>query len=224
MERALIHTTLFMVLPPEELAHARQLLKEQRCAKGAWIFREGDPATTVWIIAEGWVHLVRRAAGGRSVTLLTMTPSDALCGLSAFEQGVYTAGAVAATTCRLGGLPGKYVATLLERYPAFAREVLAIERRRIQHMADVICRAHDPVECRIATTLCQLADQFGPTIPVTHRELAQMARTTLETSIRTMSRFRQQRLVQTRRGHITVLDRERLAHAVGNGAAGRHQP
>lgn len=210
-----------MVLPPEELAHAKQLLTEQRFAKGEWVFREGDPATTVWIIAEGWVHLVRRAASGRPVTLLTMTPSDVLCGLSAFEQGVYTAGAVAATACRLGGLPGKYVATLMERYPAFAREVLTIERHRIQHMAEVICRSQEPVETRLASTLLRLMEQFGATIPVTHRELAQMAGTTLETSIRMSSRFRQQRLVQTRRGRITVLDRERLAHVAGGPATGQ---
>src|SRR3989338_8720614 len=131
VESALAHNALFLVLPPEELEQVRRLLTERGYHRGEWIFREGEPAETAWIILEGWVHLVRKSRSGRQVTLFTMTPSDALCGLSAFEQGTYTAGAVAATACRLAGLPGKYVAALIERYPAFAREVLASERLRI---------------------------------------------------------------------------------------------
>lgn len=211
VEQALTRNNLFLLLPPEELEQVRQLLTERRYRKGEWIFHEGEPASTVWIILEGWVHLVRESSSGRQVTIFTMTPSDALCGLSAFEQGTYTAGAMAATACRLTGLPGKYVAALIERYPAFAREVLALERLRIRHMADAICQAHEPVDCRLATTLLRLAEQFGPTIPVTHRELAQMAHTTLETSIRTMSRLRGQGIVRTQRGLITITDSDRLS-------------
>ena len=218
MERILTETSPFIVLPLAELEQAQKLLVERRCAKSEWVFREGDPATMLWIIVKGWVHLVRRSCSGRLVTIFTMTPSDALCGLSAFEQGAYTAGAVAATPCHLVGLPGKYVAALIERYPAFAREILTLERTRIRHMAETMTRAHDPVECRLANTLLCLAEQFGTTVPITHRELAQMAGTTLETSIRTTGRFRRQGLVATQRGKITVTDRARLSHvAVGNG-------
>ena len=220
MERILDHSSPFVVLPFEELEQAQKLLTERRCAKGEWVFREGDPATTLWIIVEGWVHLVRRSCAGRQVTIFTMTPSDALCGLSACEQGVYTAGALVATPCRLVGLSGKYVAALIERYPAFAREILTLERTRIRHMAEAMTRAHDPAACRIAGMLLRLADQFGSTVPVTHRELAQMAGTTLETSIRTTSRFRQQHLVTTQRGKITVTNRARLSRIAGGSGNG----
>lgn len=221
MDRILNDSSPFIVLPPAELEQAQKLLTERRCAKGAWVFREGDPATMLWMIVEGWIHLVRRSCSGRPVTIFTMTPSDALCGLSAFEQGAYTSGAVAATPCRLVGVPGTYVAALIERYPAFAREILALERTRIRHMAEAMTRAHDPVACRLANTLLRLTDQFGPTVPVTHRELAQMAHTTLETSIRVMSRWRSQGLVVTQRGKLTLADPTRLqrlsATPPGNG-------
>lgn len=222
---ALAHNALFLVLPPDEIAQVRKLLDERSYRKGEWIFREGEPATIAWIILEGWVHLVRASSHRREVTIFTMTPSDALCGLSALEEGTYTTGAVAATACRLAGLPGKYVAALVERYPVFAREVLALERLRIRHMAEAICRAHDPVESRLADTLLRLSEQFGATIPVTHRELAQMAHTTLETSIRVAGRLRSDGLVATRRGHITIRDRERLrgVATLGNGhSTARH--
>lgn len=218
MEPLLNHRSPFLVLPPEELAQLQLLMQEERVPKGAWIFREGAPAMTLWVLLEGWVHLVRQASAGRLITIFTMTPSDALCGLSAFEQRTYTLGAVAATPCRLVALPAKYMVALLERYPAFAREVLSTAQLRMRHMADAICQAQEPVEHRLAHILLRLADQFGTTIPITHRELAQMAQTTVETSIRVMSRWRSDGFVDTHRGRVTLREPGRLSRLTnGNG-------
>ncbi|MEK6573248.1 MAG: helix-turn-helix domain-containing protein, partial [Chloroflexota bacterium] len=49
------------------------------------------------------------------------------------------------------------------------------------------------------------------TIPLSRQDLADMAGTTLETAIRTMSRFRSQGIIETRRGgYLMIADVEML--------------
>jgi len=66
------------------------------------------------------------------------------------------------------------------------------------------------VEKRILHVLVNLVSEFGNTIPLTRREIAEMAGTTVETSIRTFSRLEEEGLVSTSRGRIMVKDGQKL--------------
>ena len=73
--------------------------------------------------------------------------------------------------------------------------------------------AGERVERRIAHILLKLADRVGRaepegvliTIPLSRQDLADMAGTTLETAIRTISRFHAQGWVATRRGGYLLI-------------------
>ena len=67
-----------------------------------------------------------------------------------------------------------------------------------------------PVRERIVAVLLNLAKKFGSTIPLTCREIAEMAGTTVETTIRIFSEFKKDRLIRAARSRITLADPARL--------------
>lgn len=211
--------SLLRALPETVICELATLGVTRQFRKGEVVFREGQPAEAVWIVQRGWVVLRKRAPHGDPVTVFTMTPNEALCGISAFDQGDYSASAVAATDARLLEVPREVIEALLMRYPRFAKDVLLTCCQRIRHMAESISLAQAPVAKRLAYTLLRLRSSFGNTIPVTHQELASMAGTRWETSIRTLAAMRRKGWVASSRGRITLLAPRKLQTALRNGTA-----
>ena len=70
---------------------------------------------------------------------------------------------------------------------------------------------HDPVERRVAQALLALRKKFGDSIPPTRQEIAELAGTTVETAIRTISRFQQEGWVRSNRGKVHLLQPDSLS-------------
>ncbi|HRE25053.1 MAG TPA: helix-turn-helix domain-containing protein, partial [Anaerolineales bacterium] len=82
------------------------------------------------------------------------------------------------------------------------------------------------VERRLAFVLLKIAGQFSEpiedgrriTLSLTRQDIASFSGTTLETAIRTLSRFKNESLVRTERGgHIVLLDEKRLRELAQSG-------
>ena len=211
---------LFQCVPTTEREDLGVLCELRRFRRADVIFEEGHPAESVWIVIRGWVYLVKRTPQGSPVTIFTVTPEEAICGLSAFEHGRYSAGAIAATDTRLLRIPAGKFSELLERNSTFAKQVLLTCCVRIRHMAESLSLAQAPVEQRLAYALLRLQATFGRTIPVTHQELARMAGTRWETSIRTLGSMKRRGWVASARGQVTILAPEQL-RATLQGPKGR---
>ena len=210
MDDMLTRIPLFRTLPKTELRAVAAACEVRRFRKGETIFQEGRPAETVWVVTRGWVYLMRGTPQGRLATIFAMTPSEPLCGISAFDHGTYSATAVAATDSQLITVPADLFAGLLDHHPVFARQVLLTCCERIRRMAEAISLAQSPVEQRIAYVLLRLQRSFGKTIPVTHHALAGMVGTRWETSIRTLSAMKRSGWVVSSRGRITLLAPRKL--------------
>jgi len=98
--------------------------------------------------------------------------------------------------------------------------------RRVRHLSDLVqSLAIERVEQRLARILLRLMKISGEphergtliSLPLTRQDLADMAGTTVETTIRTLSRMRREGIVDTMRGRILVLDPARLAHIAEEG-------
>lgn len=220
----LAQVPLLHMLPTDELKHLGEVCAVRRFRKGEMIFQENQPAEAVWIIQCGWVYLVKRTPHDGVATIFTMTPDEAICGVSAFDHGTYAAGAIAATDTQLITIPSEAFSELLERHPKFARQVLVSCCQRLRRMAEMISLAQAPVEQRVAYILLRLRTSFGATIPITHQELARMVGTRWETSIRALSAMRRRGWVTTSRGRVTILTPGKLRTFLRNGKASETQP
>jgi CRP/FNR family transcriptional regulator len=83
--------------------------------------------------------------------------------------------------------------------------------KRLRQSKDMQTFDQEPVEKRILHVLVNLVAEFGNTIPLTKREVAEMAGTTVETCIRTFSGLEKAGLVSGSRGKILVKSVQDLA-------------
>ncbi|MBI4598106.1 MAG: Crp/Fnr family transcriptional regulator [Candidatus Omnitrophica bacterium] len=219
MSDSLSRIPLFQHLSAHRLAGLRAQAKLQRAAKGSVIFRQGARADSVWVILEGWLHLVHEAASTpaapqkprpHAVVLFTITPTEVICGLSAIELGTYTASGVAGTASKLLRIPQQVFSDALIHEPDFTYHVLRLCAQRLRRMAEHYGSMDDSVSHRIIRSILRLQEQFGATLPMTHRELAQMSWTTTESAIRTVRSLKRQGLLTGTRGQLFVSQPVRL--------------
>ncbi|MBI1992706.1 MAG: Crp/Fnr family transcriptional regulator [Candidatus Omnitrophica bacterium] len=200
-------TPIFQHLSARRVAAIAAHARIERYEKGETLFRQGERAEAVWMVLEGWVHLVRSAApydGSRAVVLFTITPAEALCGISAIEPREYTASGVAGTDSRILRIAAAAFNEALTHEPEFAYHVLRLCADRIRHMAEQYGVMAEPVSRRLVRTILRLRRQFGDTIRVTHRELAQMSWTTTESAIRTVRGLKRRGFVSGTRGRLVM--------------------
>ena len=196
----------FQALSEEELNRLAEGMGEKVFSPGEVVFREGEAARHVWVVKSGRIRLVKQNGLPHPRTIFILTPEEVFCGISAFDHTAYSATGIAATESILLQIPMEVFDELLDRSTLFARELLAVCCQRIRHMAEAYCVSQAPVETRILHVLSHLQKDFGSTLPFTRREIAEMAGTTVETSIRTLSRLKKKGYVRSSRGKIVLLN------------------
>ena len=212
---------LLQRLSPAQLNRllARAVVRTYR--RGEIVFRQDAQADAVWLVLDGWVHLVRVPAAkdtAHAVVLYTVTPNDVLCGISAIDEGAYTTSGVTGTASRVLRIPAAVFREVVTREPRFAYHALQLCANRIRHMAYQYGAMTEPVAHRLIRAILRLQQQFGDTIPVTHRELAQMSWTTTESAIRSVRMLKRDGYLAGSRGRLTVRHAHELERLLANGA------
>ena len=178
--------------------------REKRYAKGETIFRAGEPADAVCIVKTGRVHLMKFLEGGQVSTTCVMGEGETFCCLPALDRKPYPVDAVAAVDSTIIRVPTNAFHELLEENPAFLQDSLCLFCDRLRQVEDKSCMVYDSVERRLARALLTLSKKFGPTIPLTKQELAELANTTVETTIRVLSQLKKRGIIASARGSTTI--------------------
>lgn len=197
---------------PEPLATLAAECSVVQVPRDGQIFQQSDPADRVWLVQSGQVKIVHQDAAGRETILEMIAPGEAFGGAVLLFPS-HPATAKAMQDAVLVSFSASLYADLLNRYPPLALRVLRMLGARHLSMMNMQVLAGERVERRMAHILLKLADRVGRadaegtliTIPLSRQDLADMAGTTLETAIRTISRFNQQGLVKTERGGFLVI-------------------
>jgi CRP/FNR family transcriptional regulator len=185
-------------------------------AKGQTIFRAGDPAEAVCLVKEGRVHLMKFLEGGQASTTCVMTDGETFCCLPALDRQPYPVDAVAAVASTVIRIPTSAFHELLGRNPAFLQDALCHFCDRLRQVEDKSCMVYDSVERRLAQALLTLSEKFDATIPLTKHELAELANTTVETTIRILGQLKKRGIVKSSRGSTTIVKPDELRALAGS--------
>ena len=180
--------------------------------RDAVIFSQGAVCDRVWLLRAGEVKIIHQELDGREVILEVISPGEVFGGAVLF-MATHPATAKAMTPVETVSFASDAYARLLNAHPAIARKLIAMLGGRLHSLMGLQILAGERVERRMAHILLKLADRVGRvdpegvliTIPLSRQDLADMAGTTLETAIRTISRFREQGWVATRRGGFLLI-------------------
>jgi CRP/FNR family transcriptional regulator, nitrogen oxide reductase regulator len=213
---------VFAGLPPGEREAILGMASVRIARKGEALFREGEPATALFLLEAGRVKLTQLAAGGQQVILRYMSPDEIFAAV-ALLGALYPVTATATERSRLRTWSGASLQALSRDHPRFAANVLRVVSA---HTREALSRvrelATEAVPQRLARTLLRLAEQIGRRADdgsvalerITQQELAEIAGTTLFTVSRTLAEWSQTGLVATGRQTVRIRDAERLA-AIG---------
>jgi CRP/FNR family transcriptional regulator, nitrogen oxide reductase regulator len=203
---------LFKDLSEADLADLAGQVRFAEYERDEPIFHQGDPCEQVWLLDRGQVKIVYLDLDGREVILEIISPGEAFGGgVLFFPQQPATAVAMEASL--LASLSSENYARFLLDHPQVNLRLIKMLGARHLSMINMQILAGERVERRMAHILFKLATRVGCedpegtliSIPLSRQDLADMACTTLETAIRTLSRFTRGGLVHTRRGGYLVV-------------------
>jgi len=196
-----------------------RLFAEEKYQRDDYIFFEGDTPEWLYIVKEGKVKLVKHSDSGKDVILQIFAPGDMFGEFALFDRKPYPTSAQAMEASTVLKLSRKEFLLFFGRHPFVATEMIMELGRQLQEAhASIKSLAVDRVEQRIANILLKLASKLGSpekagivlNLSLTRQDLADMAGTTVETTIRVMSRFTKTKIIRPANGKILILDPQAL--------------
>lgn len=206
---------LFNALSERDLTWLADRTRVDHLERDAVIFYQGDPCDRVCILRQGQVKIVHHDEGGREV-ILEMISSGEVFGGAVLFMPRHPATSKAMEDSEVVSFSSESYAEFLSAHPDVTIKLIRMLGMRLHSMMGLQVLAGERVERRVAHIVLKLAsrvgrpDDEGVLIPISlsRQDLAEMAGTTLETAIRTMSRFRAQKLIKTLRGGYLLITNE----------------
>jgi CRP-like cAMP-binding protein len=219
VEDMLRNTTIFRRLSGDDRQHLAAVATVRSFEKGATLFREGDASDHLYTVIAGRVKIFKTTPRGADVILEIFGPGDSVGAVAVYESRPYPASAVAleATTCVL--FPRQPFFSLLETHPSLVRGLLVGLNHRLVELTNRLAElSGGRIEGRLARFFLKLATDMGQPRPqgafiplaLSRQELADMIGTTIETSIRIMSRWGKDDIVLTEKDGFVVVNRPAL--------------
>ena len=219
---------IFAGMPQRDLVDLCAYCRVERYSPDATIFYQGDETDRLWLLNSGRLKMVHHEEDGREVILEIIEAGEMFGGATIFLDE-HPATAICLAPSETTSFPRSIYTQFLLQHPEVAVRLIRMLGGRLHSVMDLHILAGERVERRLAHILLKLAARAGRkqadgiliTIPLSRQDLADMAGTTLETTIRLMSRFNGQGMVKTLKGgYILLLDEQQLRRMAGPSSTG----
>ena len=204
---------IFSSLKDKELKSIGELFEILKFNNNDTVFNEGDPSDKFYILAEGNVKIMKHSVAGKDIILEIMSPGDVFGGVAVLDNKPYPASAQAMEPSSLIRISRQNLFQLMEEYPILKLEIVKYFSDKLRDAHEMLKNiATERVERRIASLLLKLSEKIGVDadgyrkidFPLTRQEISEMVGTTVETCIRTMSKFQKQGMVKSSGGRIMI--------------------
>lgn len=216
----------FRGLAEAELDAIDRRMRSTSWPAGEHLYRAGDPARGLHVVAEGRVKVSQMTADGTETVTDMLVPGELFGAMDTLGEPhhLQTASALVGS-CTLSIDQDDFREVLLE-HPQVALRVLDdVAARLARAHSDIGGQTTDTVPQRVATVLLRLADKVGADrgaegllldVPLSRADLAGLARSTPESVSRVVSRWTKEGIIDSGRRWVALLDRPRLeAEAAG---------
>lgn len=216
LDDILRRTTIFRRLAASDRRRLAAVGSVRAFEKGVYLFREGDDSDRLYTIVSGRVKVFTTTARGTDLILEIFGPGESVGAEAVYESRPYFDSAVALerATCLL--IPRRAFFSLLDSSPSMVRGLLTGLTHSLVELTDRVAElSTGHVDARLARFFLKLADTMGRQAPegifiplaLSRQELADMIGTTIETSIRIMSRWGKQGFIHTDKDGFLITDR-----------------
>lgn len=202
-------------MEPQDRATFMSVCPDVRYEKGDAIFRLGDPATHMHVIAQGQVKLVAPTATGHERILAICGADDFIGEAFIHEADAYRVDAIALTDTTTCPMSRDQFKQLSLHAPSVTLGFMEIMASHLFACRENLGSAFDPIRLRVAKALVDLCQRFGtPTdddgswyrldTELKHEEIASLTSATRVSVTSAFTRLREEGLVEGSRGRYRV--------------------
>lgn len=212
-------TELFRGVPVAALHDAQAAAFRKRVATDEIVLRQGDAATTLYVVIVGRLRAIQTTADGQQVIVRYLGPGDVAGYTVLAGRDRHPGTVVAVDDTHLFGWTEAAIKELMRKHSSIAMNAVALLGGRYHEMQVRLRElSTERVEQRIAHTIVRLSRQAGRrtargieiAIPLSRQDLAEMSGTTLHTVSRTLSAWEEQGIVNCGRRRVVVSDPQKL--------------
>jgi CRP/FNR family transcriptional regulator len=211
--RSLKISKIFSVLSEEGLVKISPLFQKLDFKNSEYIFLEGDPSDWLYIVTQKRVKIIKHTESGKDVIVEIKSPGEIFCCATVLDNKPYPESAQAKEAASVIRISRNNLLKIIDTYPylkigivKYLNEKLIDAYEMLQNISTEI------VERRIASLLLKLSEKSSfkdspyrkIDFSLTRQEIADMVGTTVETSIRTMSKFQKKKMIKSSRNRILV--------------------
>ncbi len=177
---------------------------------------EGDPATHVFVLVDGWVKIGGVTSDGHELTLALRGRGDTVGEVAGETAGYRTATVQAVGTVRALVVPYDTFSSFLDAHDGADRAYRRMVTRRWNDAESMLrTRSVTSGAQRLAMLLLELADQRDSEVTLTQDELASLTGASRATVTRALSNWRQRGIIRTGQRDITITDLAALRKIAG---------
>jgi CRP/FNR family transcriptional regulator len=211
--KTLKKSDMFSKLKDEEFEAISGLFNLKQYKNNETIFLEGDSSDNFYLVAAGSVKVLKHTVMGKDIILEMMSPGDVFGGVAVLDKKPYPASAQAMEAASVIKISRHDLLKIMEEYPVLKLEIVRYFSDKLRDAHEMLKNiATERVERRVASLLLKLSEKVGVAdgefikidFPLTRQEIAEMVGTTVETCIRTISKFQKDGLVKSANSRIMI--------------------
>jgi CRP/FNR family transcriptional regulator len=201
---------LFAGLTPLEIESLAARAVEKRYPAGQVLFHEGEPCSSLFLIAHGSVRIYKTSGSGREIMLAIEAAPSSVAEVPLFDGGPYPATVSAVDEVLAFFIAKRDFQQACRLNPDLPLKVLAVVGQRLRQLVRTFeSVTFGSVRQRLARSLLEFGQQAGANsfpLAVTHEELALRLGTVREVVSRNLSRFQAEGLLRVHKREIRLLN------------------
>jgi CRP-like cAMP-binding protein len=182
------------------------------------IYTEGNHPNRLYFILKGKVKACKTNERGKELVTDLYSPGDFLGHIALLEGTVYRDTAEALEETELAVIPKEDFDELINNSPDVAKKFIQLLARNISDKENqLLGLAYNSLRKKVADMLLMLQKKYQQKkeekfmIDISRESLATIAGTATESLIRTLSDFRNEKLIDIKNGRITILNEKKLS-------------
>lgn len=217
-QNKLMGNSIFCCLSNDELETLSQGKRNMTFKKGQVIFSEGNQPHGIYCIYSGKVKIHKLGDEGKEQIVRLANSSDMIGYRSVLNSDKYFASATAIEDTEVCFIAKSQIIELIKTNPNFSLSLINLLSENLKKAEEKITNmAQKHVRERIAEAILLLYKAYGLkddeqiiNCSLTRKEIANIAGTTTETSIRILSEFHKDNIIELNGKDIKILDLKKL--------------
>ena len=196
-------------------------LAEDRCInyykKKQVVYSEGNHPARLYYIQKGKIKTYKVNEDGKELTIGLYNEGDFLGYTALLEEAVYKESAEAIDDCEIAIIPKEDFEYLLNNNKEVTRKFIQLLAKNVTDKEQqLLGLAYNSLRKRVADALITLQNKYHKqsddkfSMHISREDLANIAGTATESLIRTLSDFKNEKLIEIKEGNIIIMNEKKL--------------